>query len=396
MKTHRIIPILQAGVGLSAMSYGVMFTVLDDFRDRYGISETKLGLLVAAGFFTSFLSQILIAPLADHGYARRLVTLGFSFEAIGAFAMAFGTSFEILLGARVLMGFGAGMALPAIRRIVILSDRENMGRNLGRVLSVEVAGFAMGPVLSALTADTFGIATPFVIVGCSMLAAGLISCTLQIEETAQEDRADEHLAFDLLKVPALAGAVVIGLALFIMIGTFDVVWTLVMKDLGSSTWMANLGITLFALPLIVLGPIGGKLTHRIGPFVAASTGLLLGSVCMLLYGNLPIAWMLLSVGIMHGIIDGLTVTGTGMAVGLVAPPARLASAQGLLGGLQTLAGGIAASVAGFTYETFGRRTTYAVTAFVMVALVAAGYLLARKSFRIKDTDDMNEEFHGAV
>ena len=395
MTPRRIIPILQTSVGVSAMGYGVMFTVLDDFRDKYGISETKLGLLVAAGFFMSFLSQILIAPLADHGYARRLVTFGFLIEAVGALGMGFGKSFSVLLVARILMGFGAGMALPAIRRIVILSDRDNMGRNLGRVLSVDVGGFAMGPVLSALTADTLGLAAPFLIVAGLMLTAGLVASTLQIEETAQEDQSKEHLAFDLLKTPALAGAIVIGLALFIMIGTFDAVWSVMMEDIGSSTWMSNLGITLFALPLIILGPIGGKLTHRIGPFVAATGGLLLGSVCMLLYGNLPVAWMLLSVGIVHGIIDGLTVTGTGMAVGLVAPPARLASAQGLLGGLQTLVGGISATVAGFTYETFGRRTTYAITASVMIFLVITGARLAGSSFKIKESDEVTGP-HGTL
>ena len=209
MTPRRIIPILQTSVGVSAMGYGVMFTVLDDFRDKYGISETKLGLLVAAGFFMSFLSQILIAPLADHGYARRLVTFGFLIEAVGALGMGFGKSFSVLLVARILMGFGAGMALPAIRRIVILSDRDNMGRNLGRVLSVDVGGFAMGPVLSALTADTLGLAAPFLIVAGLMLTAGLVASTLQIEETAQEDQSKEHLAFDLLKTPALAGAIVI-------------------------------------------------------------------------------------------------------------------------------------------------------------------------------------------
>ena len=50
------------------------------------------------------------------------------------------------------------------------------------------------------------------------------------------------------------GAVVFGAALFVMIGSFDALWAVVHKDLGTNEWIANLGITLFALPLIVLGP----------------------------------------------------------------------------------------------------------------------------------------------
>lgn len=33
-----------------ASGYGVMFTVLDDFRDLYGIAEGSLGLIVGIGF----------------------------------------------------------------------------------------------------------------------------------------------------------------------------------------------------------------------------------------------------------------------------------------------------------------------------------------------------------
>ncbi|MGA0354448.1 MAG: hypothetical protein ACO3OC_04140, partial [Ilumatobacteraceae bacterium] len=41
---------------IMASGYGVMFTVLDDFRFEYGISESRLGLIVGIGFGSSFLS----------------------------------------------------------------------------------------------------------------------------------------------------------------------------------------------------------------------------------------------------------------------------------------------------------------------------------------------------
>ena len=77
-------------------------------------------------------------------------------------------------------------------------------------------------------------------------------------------------------------------------------------------------------------------------------------------------------GLFHGVTDGLTVTGTSVAVGIVAPPDRQAGAQGLLGGLQTLTGGIAATAAGASYQHFGRAATFIACAVVMVILVALG------------------------
>ena len=53
-----------------------MFTMLDDFRNNFGIAESALGFIVGVGFFTSFLGQVSSAPLADRGRAQRLVILG--------------------------------------------------------------------------------------------------------------------------------------------------------------------------------------------------------------------------------------------------------------------------------------------------------------------------------
>ena len=50
-----------------------------------------------------------------------------------------------LLAGRFVMGVGVGMAVPAIRRIVILGDPVNLGHNLGRLLAADVAGFAARP-----------------------------------------------------------------------------------------------------------------------------------------------------------------------------------------------------------------------------------------------------------
>jgi len=74
--------------------------------------------------------------------------------------------------------------------------------------------------------------------------------------------------------------------------------------------------------------------------------------------------------------DGMTVTGAGVAVGMVAPTERQAGAQGLLGGAQTLTGGVSASFAGVSYEVLGRTTTFAIAAAVMTTLIVGARLLA--------------------
>ena len=363
------------------MSYGVMFTVLDDFRDKYGIAESKLGLIVGAGFITGFIANILIAPFADKGHAKTLIRIGLAMQIFGCLVMAFGNSFPLLFAGRFLTGLGSGASEPAIRRIIILANPHEMGNNLGRILSANVAGFSIGPVLAAVTVGTFGLSAPFLLVTALLVLVSFGMKQVTVEEAEISEAPKQKLAFDLLRIRALNGVLVIGLALFIMIGTFDSIWSLMMDDKNAPTWVSSVGITVFALPMIFIAPIGGRFTQRIGPLKASIGGLAFGCLFMFLYGTLDSPFAMVAVGLCHGIVDGFTVTGGSAAVALVAPRERLASAQGLTGGLQTLMGGVAAGVAGITYESIGQRT-YVACAGVMVLLILAGMWLAKDSLHI--------------
>jgi len=382
----RTLYLLQAATALGGMGYGVMFTVLDDFRDKYGITEAQLGIIVGVGFITGFLSQILFAPQADKGHAKKLVMIGIAIEIVGTLFMAFGHAFLPLILGRLLAGFGVGISEPALRRILILSDPERMGQNLGLIVSASVAGFTAGPIVSALTADTLGIAAPFLMVAVLLILVAFGLSKLQFQEANIEDAPTQRLAFDMLRIRPLAGAIVIGLALFAMIGTFDAVWSVMMDDMKAPTWVANVGISLFAMPMIFLAPRGGRLTQKFGPFKASMTGLSIGAVCLVLYGTLWSPYPMLAIGVIHGVVDGLTVTGGSAAVALVAPRERLASAQGLFGGLQTLMGGIAAVIAGTAYGIIG-RATYIWCAGAMLMFIAIGAWLAKDSLHITGTDN---------
>lgn len=352
-----------------------MFTVLDDFRDEYGISGGSLGAIVAVGFFASFFAQIFLAPLADRGHARRLVIVGTVLDVAGLVAMAVASDVAVMILARIVMGVGAGAALPALRRIIVLADPDHLGQNIGRLLAADVAGFALGPAISAVLVGPFGISAPFLLIAVATTAFVPVVLRVHVDEAVVDDQPTRRFAFDLLRIRPYAGAVCFGAAVFIMIGTFDALWVLVLDDLNTADWIANLGITLFALPLVFLGSIGGRLSQRIGPFRVGTAGLLVGAGFMFTYGQLPTGLAIFCVSLVHGLSDSLTVSASGVAVGLSAPPERQAGAQGLLGGVQTLAGGIAAIVAGWLYEHHGRGTAYTVCAITMVGFVLGGLLL---------------------
>ncbi|MEE9415945.1 MAG: MFS transporter [Acidimicrobiales bacterium] len=370
------------GLGASlAAGYGVLFTIVDDYRSEYGISESSIGLVIGLGFIAGFISQILIAPYADRGHSKSVVVFGVLVNVVGLLLMAKGTSLIPILIGRFVSGIGIGAAIPAVRRIVILADPDNLGQNIGRLVAADVFGFAIGPAISAVLVGPFGIPAPFIAVAVATLVLLPFVARVPVEEAPGPN--GKRLALDLLRIRPFAGAVTLGAAVFVMIGAFDALWAVVLDDLGTRDWVANIGITFFALPLILLGPAGGRLAQTFGPFRLSAIGLLGGAMFMFTYGLLPTGGLIFAVAMVHALNDGLTVSSSSVAAGLVVPDSRQAGAQGVLGAASALAAGVTAILVGFLYENYGRTTAYTACTLLMLVLVALGLWLARSSWQLR-------------
>ncbi len=378
--------LLLAFGGLAASlvaGYGVLFTIVDDYKTEYGISESAIGGIIGIGFLAGFVSQVAIAPLADCGHARAVVIGGVLLNAAGLVLMAFGTTLLPIIVGRVVSGFGVGAANPAIRRIVILADPGNLGTNLGRLLSADVFGFAMGPVVSAVLVGPLGIPAPFLVIAALTLVLVPFVARVPVTESDVDDLAPPpRLAFDLLRIRPFAGATILAGTGFVMIGGFDALWALVHDELGTEEWIANLGITLFAVPLVVLGPFGGRLAQTFGPFRLAAIGLTAGAGFMFGYGLMPTGMAIFALSMVHALSDGVTISAPGVAAGLTVPEDRQAGAQGMLGASQAVMAGVMAVVTGVIYEAFGRTAAYTIVAATMLVLIAVGLWLARDAWSL--------------
>ena len=383
MRSRMTIVACGALTAVMASGYGVLFTLLDDYRDRFGISETALGGIVAIGFLSSVVSQFFIAPLADRGHVRLFIVGGVLINLAGLLVMAYGTSAPQLLVGRFVMGVGIGIAHPAIRRVVVLSDTGDMGGNLGLVLSADIFGFAAGPAISAVLAGPFGLPAPFLFVAGVTLACLPLVMRIPLNEPDTEAEPTPRLAFDLLRNRAYAAAVAIGCGVFLMIGTFDALWSLVLDDLHASTLVANLGITLFAIPLILMGRLSGRLAQRVGPFRIGVLGLALESVFIAGYGVMSTARQMFFIAMCHALVDGLSVSSSSVAAGMTLPPERQAAGHGLLGGMETLVGGMTALLAGYLYEHHGRATAYGFAAAGMTVCWVLARILTGDQWAMK-------------
>jgi MFS family permease len=362
-----------------SLGYGSVYTLLADLRDEFGFSGTQLGLIVAAGFFAGFGAQLGLARLADRGHVALLVRGG-AFAATGAMVgAAIGGTFWVFLVARVLLGLGSGAASPAIRRIVIVRDPEQVGHNLGRLSSFELAGFVLGPLIAAAAAEAMGIHAPFVLL--ALLFAGVFVLTLRLDLGAGRAEKHDRVLRQLVKSRAIVSTLVVCVGFYVTIGMFEAVWALLLRDQGAETWLIGLTLSLFTVPMIFLAPIGGRTAQRRGPLRVVTVSLSVAAVCTFSYGVLPSLWMLLAVSVLHACADSFTMPGNQVSIAISSPPAHLSSAQGLLGATGLATAGVTGLLAGAAYEASGRLVVCTTTAVVMVVSVVAARSLAGSTRR---------------
>ena len=357
------------------MGYGSVFTLLAEFRERFGFSERELGLIASVGFLAGFVSQITLAPLADRGRTPQMIRFGVALAAVGMLGMVWATELWGFLASRIVFGLSTGAVAPAMRRLIIARDPDNVGSNLGRLTAFDVAGFVLGPVVAAVLVELGGVRLPFVALGLANILLLFWVARLDLE-TAPGD-GQKRSTWPLLQIPGIQAALLAGAAFYVTLAYFEATWSLLLDDLGAETWLIGVSLSLFTLPMVVLAPRGGRLTQQHGHSAVVGWSITSAAACTLLYGWIDVLWVVLAISLVHAIADSFTMPANQVAIATASPPEQIAAGQGLFSATGTLVSGLVAFLAGHLYESNGPETVYTVAAVAMVALLALALLRGR-------------------
>lgn len=361
--------------GALSLGYGSIYTLLADLRDTYGFTETQLGIIAGAGFFAGFLAQVGLARQADRGHTAIMVRSGLVFAAVAMLGCALATELWMFIFARVLLGLGSGMAGPALRRLVILREPEEVGANLGTQMSWDITGFVLGPILAAGLAEAGGLRTPFLVFG--LLFVGLLVQTANLDLRADVEVPAATADTALLRNRPLLATLMAAVAFYVTIGVFESVWSVLLRDHGAATWLIGLTLSLFTVPMIFLAPVGGRFAQRRGPLRTVAFSIALATVCTFSYGVFDALWVLLVFSLVHAFADSFTMPANQVAVAMAAPRHRLAAAQGLLGATGLATAGVVGIAAGAVYEHAGAFPLFSGAAVVMALCLGSALVLGR-------------------
>jgi MFS family permease len=398
-----ILPLLVAEFVLW-LGFGGLLPVLPIYFKEQGLDLATLGLVIAAWPAARLISEPVFGWLADRTARVPLMVIGLVAAGIfGALPLVWTGAIPFIL-LRAGAGLGSAIYDPAARGFLTdATPPERRGEAFGLYGAAQMGGLLVGPSVGALGAGVWGgVAFVFVFsaIAAIVAAAGI---ALRVREPAPvghakhgptsdrttfppdspyvEGRAAAALAADNAE-PAggrpmrllnrgLIAAIILNAGGYFGGGTYEVIWSLFLQGLGADLTLIGLTFTMFAVPVLILSPIAGRLVDRRGPFAFIVAGMLLPPIAAITYTLISDPVLAVPLILLEGAGFALLNPGLFSVVAASSPPGRSSTAQGVFGAAGTLGFIVASVTTGILAERSIIWPFYAFAIVMSVSLVVA-------------------------
>jgi MFS family permease len=380
---------LLLAVMLSSAGFGAIFPILPLLVTGRGNGVEIVAIMAAAFIITSFAVQYPMAALADRFGRRRVLSAALVLNAGAALLYLMHGGPPLLVGTRLLQGLADGAAEPAARGLVSdLVPDERRGEAFGALSSATMLGILVGPLFGGGIAAVFPLEYVFILEAAASLAAAgsFLLFTRHLPRAAHAARERSAAPGGIRRLITLD---MVGLSLLVAAGTYlfgfyDTVWVLFMQRLGAGVALTGLSITVFAIPLLVLSPLAGRVGDRYGRRLPAVVCTLLVGVIAGLYPLMPgIAWVF-ALGIVEGIMFAFIDANLYALIAAAAPEGMESRAQAAAGVVGIAGTMVAPALAAFLWNRDYHLAFYSGAAFVLVLGAAGAVIVLRPGSRLGD------------
>ena len=384
MTETRVSLMIPVGLFTLAASIGMVFALLHELRDAHDLSGGAIGWIAGAPFFAAVASQLLIAPFADRGHARRVMALSILGGAVASFTFALASEPWQFIFARIAAGLAFGAYLPAAQAVFTAADPDRAGQNLGRLAGIQTAGFIIGPGIGAGLVATWGLDAPFYCLAGALTLLIAPVATIHVDEVVLSEPPLGALrtAGDMLRTMArisrrreALAAAILSAALIMPAGMYEAIWAIFLQDLGASTSFIGISLVLYGLPFMIAAPIGGRLADRHEPMRIAMGALAAIIPLTVIYGHLTVPLLLMSLAMIEGTANGFGMPSAQTLMATSTKDGERATGQGLAAATGQLAAGVSALVAPRLFENYGPEWTFFWVAVAILVLSTLGFAI---------------------
>lgn len=376
-------------VGLLSLNFGILFFdrnalnfLMPFVQPDLGLSNTQVGMLASALSLTWAISGFLIGRLSDRTGRRKSIivvaTLAFS---LCSFVSGIASSFLMLFGARLLMGFAEGGVLPISQSLTafeVSPDRRGLAMGVMQNLGSNLLGSTAAPLLLVAIATAAGWRSAFFVAALPglILAAAIWlfvrePSPLIAGEAEGHERLSIAAAFAERNILLCAGISVLLVSYLVICWAFMPLFLTQVRGFDPSVmgWlMATLGISAGVGSFVVPGisdVVGRKPVMVIVPLI----GVILPLGAMFMAGS---PWLLAVIFFFGWALNGVFPMFMATIPSETVDPRHTATVLGLVMGTGEVLGGVfGPALAGVAADHFGLRAVL----WIMLGLcIAAGVL----------------------
>lgn len=363
---------------------------LPRIADDFDIAKGHAAVLITVYLVAMLVGQPIAGRLSDAVGARRLAVCSLVGFGVCSAAAVVPSSFAVLVVLRAGQAALASALAPSVQAMLrAITAPEQRGRAFGLMGSVIGVGAALGPVVGGAVTGAFGwraifaVNLPVVVVVLVVLVRAVPA--VHRSATGGEDlpAADAQRLLNRTYVAALSTQALSVVAQYSLL----LITPIVLDARGWSSQSIGFALTLLTVGIILMGPLGGRMSDRWGRRLPVVVGLALGGLAVAVSvprgDEVSPAALLVSLGL-FGLGSGLATPSIMIAALEAAPESRIGIAAGVLSMSRYWGSIVASVVLTVAVSDTGRGTGLMLAvalAGCVAGVVAAGLLPGRDEAR---------------
>jgi len=377
-------------VGLLSLNFGILFFdrnalnfLMPFVQPDLGLSNTQVGLLASALSLSWAIASFVVGRVSDRTGKRKSIivaaTLAFS---LCSFISGIASSFLMLFGARLLMGFAEGGVLPISQSLTadeVAPERRGVAMGVMQNFGSNLLGSTAAPLLLVAIATAWGWRHAFFVAAApGLIAAALIWIFVKEQRRDPVAHAARGARMTLMQAFAVRNILLCSLIAILLVAYLVVCWAFMPLfltqqrgyDPETMGWlMATLGISAGIGSFVVPGLsdiVGRKPVMVIAPLI----GVILPLGALYLHGS---AWLLAAVFFFGWALNGIFPLFMATVPAESVDPRHTATVLGLVMGMGEVLGGVLSPFgAGAAADAWGLEAPL----WIMLGLCVVAGLLA--------------------
>ena len=239
----------------------MMNSLVPKYANTLGAATWLVGFVSSMFAVTALAIRPLSSPASDSFSKKKLLVFAMALFMVAMFGYSISNSIGMVIAFRLLHGIGSGISAPLCLALASNSlPEEKMGSGIGIFSVGQAISQAIGPNMGLTLQQSIGFKPTFMIGGSIMIIALILAA--RIPENPNEKRLPFKITMDriIAKEAVLPG-------LFMTIITISyATWNAFIAIYGAASGVKQVGLyfTAYAIALLLLRPLAGKLSDKYG------------------------------------------------------------------------------------------------------------------------------------